>query len=62
MFKHATRTLTFAFTLAVLTISTGKVLTPPSAMRINRIWDRRNRARIAVLATAAVLLTYAVVR
>ena len=32
MFKHATRTLTFAFTLAVLTISTGRVFTPPSAM------------------------------
>jgi uncharacterized membrane protein len=30
--------------------------------RINRIWDRRNRVRIAALATAAVLLTYVVVR
>ena len=27
--------------------------------RIQRIWDRRNRVRIAALATAAVLLTYA---
>jgi uncharacterized membrane protein len=30
--------------------------------RINRIWDRRNRVRIAALATAAVLLTYVVAR
>jgi uncharacterized membrane protein len=30
--------------------------------RINRIWDRRNRVRIAALAIAAVLLTYVVVR
>ena len=30
--------------------------------RINRIWDRRNRVRIAALATAAVLLTYVAVR
>jgi uncharacterized membrane protein len=30
--------------------------------RINRIWDRRNRVRIAALATAAVLLAYVVVR
>lgn len=30
--------------------------------RINRIWDRRNRARIAALAIAAFLLTYAVAR
>ena len=30
--------------------------------RINRIWDRRHRVRIAALATAAVLLTYVVVR
>jgi hypothetical protein len=30
--------------------------------RINRIWDRRNRVRIAALATAAILLTYVVVR
>ena len=29
---------------------------------INRIWDRRNRVRIAALATAAVLLTYVAVR
>jgi len=29
--------------------------------RIHRIWDRRNRVRIAALATAAVLLTYVVV-
>jgi uncharacterized membrane protein len=28
--------------------------------RIQRIWDRRNRVRIAALATAAVLLTYVV--
>jgi hypothetical protein len=30
--------------------------------RINRIWDWRNRVRIAALATAAVLLTYVVAR
>ena len=30
--------------------------------RINRIWDRRHRVRIAALAIAAVLLTYGVVR
>jgi uncharacterized membrane protein len=30
--------------------------------RINRIWDRRNRVRIAALATAALLLAYAVAR
>jgi hypothetical protein len=30
--------------------------------RINRIWDRRNRVRIAALAIAAVLLTYVIVR
>jgi uncharacterized membrane protein len=30
--------------------------------RINRIWDRRHRVRIAALATAALLLTYAVAR
>ena len=30
--------------------------------RIHRIWDRRHRVRIAALATAAVLLTYVVVR
>jgi uncharacterized membrane protein len=30
--------------------------------RINRIWDRRNRVRIAALATAAILLAYVVVR
>jgi uncharacterized membrane protein len=30
--------------------------------RIHRIWDRRNRVRIAALAIAAVLLTYVVVR
>ena len=30
--------------------------------RINRIWDRRHRVRIAALATAAILLTYVVVR
>ncbi len=30
--------------------------------RIHRIWDRRHRMRIAALATAAVLLTYVVVR
>ena len=30
--------------------------------RINRIWDWRNRVRIAALATAAILLTYVVVR
>ena len=29
---------------------------------IHRIWDRRHRVRIAALATAAVLLTYVVVR
>jgi hypothetical protein len=29
--------------------------------RINRIWERRHRVRIAALATAAVLLTYVVV-
>jgi uncharacterized membrane protein len=29
--------------------------------RINRIWERRHRVRIAALATAAVLLTYALV-
>ena len=30
--------------------------------QIHRIWDRRHRVRIAALATAAVLLTYVVVR
>jgi hypothetical protein len=30
--------------------------------RIHRIWDGRHRVRIAALATAAVLLTYVVVR
>ena len=30
--------------------------------RIHRIWDRRNRVRIAAVATAAVLLTYVVAR
>jgi uncharacterized membrane protein len=30
--------------------------------RTHRIWDRRHRVRIAALATAAVLLTYVVVR
>ena len=30
--------------------------------RINRIWDRRHRVRIAALATAGVLLTYVVAR
>ena len=30
--------------------------------RIQRIWDRRNRVRIAALATAAILLAYVVVR
>lgn len=30
--------------------------------RINRIWDRRNRVRIAALAIAAVLLTYVIAR
>ena len=30
--------------------------------RIQRIWDRRNRVRIAAVATAAVLLTYVVAR
>jgi uncharacterized membrane protein len=30
--------------------------------RINRIWDRRNRVRIAALATAAFLLAFAVAR
>ena len=30
--------------------------------RINRIWDKRHRVRIVVLATAAILLTYVVVR
>ncbi|WP_260740469.1 DUF1772 domain-containing protein [Tunturiibacter lichenicola] len=30
--------------------------------RIHRIWDRRHRVRIAALATAAVLLTYVLVR
>jgi uncharacterized membrane protein len=30
--------------------------------RIYRIWDRRHRVRIAALATAAVLLTYVLVR
>jgi len=30
--------------------------------RIQRIWDRRNRVRIAALATAAFLLTYVVAR
>jgi uncharacterized membrane protein len=30
--------------------------------RTNRIWDRRNRVRIAALATAALLLAYAVAR
>ena len=29
--------------------------------RINRIWERRHRVRIVALATAAVLLTYALV-
>ena len=28
---------------------------------INRIWDRRNRVRIAALATAAILLAYVIV-
>jgi hypothetical protein len=31
MFKHATRSLTLALTLAVLTISTGRVFAPPPA-------------------------------
>ena len=30
--------------------------------QINRIWDRRNRVRIAALATAAILLAYVVAR
>jgi uncharacterized membrane protein len=30
--------------------------------RINRIWDRRHRVRIAALATAAILLTYVMAR
>ena len=30
--------------------------------RMNRTWDRRHRVRIAVLATAAILLTFVVVR
>ena len=30
--------------------------------RIHRIWDRRHRVRIGALATAAILLTYVVVR
>lgn len=30
--------------------------------RINRIWDRRNRVRIAALATVALLLTYVIAR
>src|SRR3984957_20026337 len=30
--------------------------------RIHRVWDRRHRVRIAAIATAAVLLTYVVVR
>jgi uncharacterized membrane protein len=30
--------------------------------RIHRIWDRRHRVRIAAVATAALLLTYVVVR
>jgi hypothetical protein len=30
MFKHATRSLTFALALAVLTISSAKVFAPPS--------------------------------
>ena len=30
--------------------------------RINRIWDRRNRVRIAAFATAAILLVRVVVR
>jgi len=30
--------------------------------RVHRIWDRRHRVRIVALATAAVLLTYVVVR
>jgi uncharacterized membrane protein len=34
----------------------------PDWQRIHRIWDRRHRVRIAALATAAVLLTYVVVR
>jgi hypothetical protein len=32
MFKHATRTLTLALTLAVLTISSGRVFAPPPAV------------------------------
>ena len=32
MFKHATRALTLALTLAVLTISSGRVFTPPPAV------------------------------
>jgi hypothetical protein len=31
MFKHATRSLTLALTLAVLTISSARVFAPPSA-------------------------------
>jgi Domain of unknown function (DUF1772) len=34
----------------------------PDWQRINRIWDRRNRVRIAALATAAFLLAYVVAR
>jgi hypothetical protein len=33
----------------------------PDWQRINRIWDRRNRVRIAALATAAILLAYVIV-
>jgi hypothetical protein len=32
MFKHATRTITLALTLTVLTISSGKVFAPSSAV------------------------------
>jgi uncharacterized membrane protein len=34
----------------------------PGWQGIHRIWDRRHRVRVAALATAAVLLTYVVVR
>ena len=34
----------------------------PDWQRLHRVWDRRHRVRIAALAAAAVLLTYAIVR
>jgi hypothetical protein len=35
MFKHVARSLTLALTLAVLTMSSGRVFAPPSAVAAN---------------------------